>query len=637
MRKSPIYAGKLCTSAAGIARQSSLSHGWRCLLGLGLVVLTTISSLAWDVPAGGEAGTGIMTDLAISGPGYFVVRDTTMSDGSLAITRHGGFKLDADGYLITDLGWRVEGYSDIALNQVGDIRISSDGAPSWAVLTSYAIQSDGKIVMLLSDGSQIVREQILLQKVLFPANLEKLPYGLRGLTPSSLPLPNPVPPGTAGLGTLLSGQLEKSIPTLTFSRVQSPPPASAQGILTSTGIPTDLAIQGSGFFIVRDTNSNELHPTRAGAFYLDRDGHLINYAGMRVQGYSETNLSTVGDIEINTNGIVTSNSAIMVAFSIDWSGRISAYFSDGTISVRGQVLLENCNHPELLMKTNFGLYTSVAAAGPWTPLTPPRTADLGLILSGTVELGKFDDAILECRKHLNFFEQNMLVITTNPTDLAISGTGFFTLRDPTQDVLYATRNGAFHLDASNRLVDTNGFRVQGLTDSTGATVGDIIIDANDPATFGNSNATIGGFAIDNKGVIYVLTNGNGFIRGQVLLQNFRDLQALKPETNQLYSNVSGALPMHPIGIARTQELGLIFSGALEVPDSPQVLQLPLQTGYRLFVSDLVEPATVEASTDLRTWIPVGQVAGSIMEDAEFFDTNAPTMSQRFYRLKIPGS
>jgi flagellar hook protein FlgE len=314
------------------------------------------------------------------------------------------------------------------------------------------------------------------------------------------------------------------------------------------------------------------------------------------------------------------------------------YLSDGTTSVRGQVLLENCSHPELLVKTNFGLYTSVTAAGPWTPPTPPRTANLGLILFGTVELSQFDDAILEYRKHFSFFTQGTVLSTTNPADLAVGGTGFFTVRDPALAFLYATRNGAFHLDASNCLVDANGFRVQGLTDSIGATVGDIIIDANDPATFGNSNATIGGFAIDYKGVIYVLTNGNGFIRGQVLLQNFRDLQALKPETNHLYSNVAAAIPMHPVGIPTTQELGLILSGALESMDSPQVLQLPPRTGYRLFVWDLVGgPATVEASTDLRTWIPVGQVAGSIIEDAEFFDTNAPAMSQRFYRLKIPGS
>jgi hypothetical protein len=75
------------------------------------------------------------------------------------------------------------------------------------------------------------------------------------------------------------------------------------------------------------------------------------------------------------------------------------------------------------------------------------------------------------------------------------------------------------------------------------------------------------------------------MRGYVLLQNFRDLQSLKPETNHLYSNVSAAMPMYPAGIAGTQGLGLIFSGGLEVLDLPPTLQLPPQTGYRLFISD----------------------------------------------------
>ena len=56
-----------------------------------------------------------------------------------------------------------------------------------------------------------------------------------------------------------------------------------QGNFRTTGKKTDLAIQGSGFFILNDGQSNVY--TRAGIFGLDSENTLVNPAtGMRVQG-----------------------------------------------------------------------------------------------------------------------------------------------------------------------------------------------------------------------------------------------------------------------------------------------------------------------------------------------------------------
>jgi flagellar hook protein FlgE len=57
-----------------------------------------------------------------------------------------------------------------------------------------------------------------------------------------------------------------------------------QGSLQSTGVNTDVAIQGNGFFILRD-GAKDFY-TRAGAFALDSNGTLVNPAnGMKVQGW----------------------------------------------------------------------------------------------------------------------------------------------------------------------------------------------------------------------------------------------------------------------------------------------------------------------------------------------------------------
>lgn len=57
-----------------------------------------------------------------------------------------------------------------------------------------------------------------------------------------------------------------------------------QGSTQTTGVITDLTIQGSGFYVLR-SGDNELY-TRAGAFGVDGEGYLVNPAnGMRVQGW----------------------------------------------------------------------------------------------------------------------------------------------------------------------------------------------------------------------------------------------------------------------------------------------------------------------------------------------------------------
>ena len=57
-----------------------------------------------------------------------------------------------------------------------------------------------------------------------------------------------------------------------------------QGSLQTTGVMTDVAIQGNGFFILKD-GAKEFY-SRAGAFGLDEVGTLVNPAnGLRVQGW----------------------------------------------------------------------------------------------------------------------------------------------------------------------------------------------------------------------------------------------------------------------------------------------------------------------------------------------------------------
>jgi flagellar hook protein FlgE len=166
---------------------------------------------------GSIARTGVQTDLAATGNGYFTVRDSL--NGSEFVTRSGNFRLDDNGYLVTNTGQRVQGYTNSSLNALGDIQIDAAGKPGSADpdarLVSYSFARDGQINVQLSDGTQFTRGQVLLQKFRDPQALSKEGNNLYSNMAAAGPLggantPTPAAPGSNGLGTSETGALELS-------------------------------------------------------------------------------------------------------------------------------------------------------------------------------------------------------------------------------------------------------------------------------------------------------------------------------------------------------------------------------------------------------------------------------------------
>jgi flagellar hook protein FlgE len=70
--------------------------------------------------------------------------------------------------------------------------------------------------------------------------------------------------------------------------VGSMPSLFTQGSVESTGVPTDVAIQGSGFFVVQNGDGT-LNYTRAGDFSVDANNYLVTSSGQQVLGYPAVN------------------------------------------------------------------------------------------------------------------------------------------------------------------------------------------------------------------------------------------------------------------------------------------------------------------------------------------------------------
>ncbi len=74
-------------------------------------------------------------------------------------------------------------------------------------------------------------------------------------------------------------------------------PNFSQGAPTTTGTSTNVAIQGGGFFVVKNS-SGGMEYTRAGDFTFDQGGNLVAPDGSKVQGYTAKN----ADGTINSTG-----------------------------------------------------------------------------------------------------------------------------------------------------------------------------------------------------------------------------------------------------------------------------------------------------------------------------------------------
>lgn len=106
------------------------------------------------------------------------------------------------------------------------------------------------------------------------ATFSELLAGLSGTSTTG----NPV---STGLGSTLNGVIR----------------TNTQGTVTSTGVSTDAAINGNGFFIV--SLEGGLGFTRSGSFQLDKEGNFLSADGFQLLGYA----AVAG--EIDTSAAIT--------------------------------------------------------------------------------------------------------------------------------------------------------------------------------------------------------------------------------------------------------------------------------------------------------------------------------------------
>ncbi len=106
------------------------------------------------------------------------------------------------------------------------------------------------------------------------------------------------------------------------------------GTVASTGVASNMALQGNGFFVVQDTSDNQTSFTRDGDFGVNSQGQLVTSEGQLVMGYPAVNgqistSSVLGPINVNqaTNIPAVATTSIQMDTNLDASAGVGTTFS----------------------------------------------------------------------------------------------------------------------------------------------------------------------------------------------------------------------------------------------------------------------------------------------------------------------
>ena len=230
------------------------------------------------------------------------------------------------------------------------------------------------------------------------------------------------------------------------------------GSLQTTGRVLDLAISGEGFFMVADsktytppaqgtpakaTGTENISYTRAGNFYMDANGYIVNGDGKYLVGYANTNApnyiatNTAGSKfdddktqfkttpgtnlydPADTNPFNPTVAPIVIpttaqSMSISQDGTISFVDANGDLQYAGTIYLAKFPNAEGLEKKGSNYFSVTQNSG--SPYVQLGSVDgIGAVISGAVEMSNVDlsEEFTEMIVAQRGFQANTRIITTS--------------------------------------------------------------------------------------------------------------------------------------------------------------------------------------------------------------------------------
>ena len=344
-----------------------------------------------------------------------------------------------------------------------------------------------------------------------------------------------------------------------------------QGTLQTTGVGTDLAIQGTGFFVMDDRGSQLF--TRAGTFGLDQDGTLVNPGdGMKVQGWMAQDIDgtqfldtsrSVEDLVIPVGSKDAAKATTMVDFACNLDKR-TPEIPEGATNLQAR---------EGAWSTSIDIYDS-----------------FGDKHTFQVDFTRVPGVNNSWNARVAVDPQNETPTNTSAglgaTPPAAGGPAVFTVNFNNQGTIQSALDGAGNESGAQGQVIMNvGYDVQSATPGdNGApvrqnfqlnlgTVGGLVnsitqyAEKSSTKVFEQDGHNMGymeNFKIDGSGIITgIYSNGTSRTLGQVAMASFPNQGGLEKAGDNTFrvTNNSGNANISPSGIAGK---GKIIAGALEM-------------------------------------------------------------------------
>lgn len=313
-----------------------------------------IGAVTQQFAQGGIQTTSSALDLAIGGPGFFLVKGGGDQADSLALSRNGAFQVDAERYVVDNEGRRLQ-----------VLPVTPDGSP-----TAIGLSALQPLRIPTTSGLPVATTAVR-----FIANLPAA---------ATVPVPsfnrdNPASFNAATSTTVYDAAGRASPVTLYYRRIENPDPDSTDKIWEVRVFRGDaeLVPDTPPFQLVFDADGVLVSPAgpvaMSGGFTIDHAGSTqlaepFNVSFTEQNGYAPGRLEGVG---------------------VDLRGVVRASFSNGEVIAIGKLALGNVPNPQGLKQNGNSSWTLSQSSGP-LEVGQGGQDGFGTIAAGSLERSNVD-------------------------------------------------------------------------------------------------------------------------------------------------------------------------------------------------------------------------------------------------------
>jgi flagellar hook protein FlgE len=317
----------------------------------------------------------------------------------------------------------------------------------------------------------------------------------------------------------------------------------SQGTLLTTDSPTDLAINGKGFFICRGTvgGMNGNFYTRAGQFTIDTDGNLVNPSGMVVQGYLVNSSGALdnqlGDLTIADSILPPQATTLAtVSANLDSDETVPPAFDVANPGTTSNFSTALTVYDSLGAAHRVDVYFRKASANTWEW---HALVDGGELTGGTA------GTPVECGSGQNVFTSDGWLDQETVT------------MAPSFDFVGATAGQTITFDFGDSITTDGG------TGQTGTTQYAASCSIRSQDQDGYSTGELNAVGIENNGeVMAIYSNGEQRLVGQVALATFESEGELARAGDNQWAETQSSGTAR-VGAPASGSAGSVTSGALE--------------------------------------------------------------------------